>query len=151
MGGGGGMNRVLSGRHEGDSFDRASRSLLLFTSSGRREGDLFDRASTHEFAANKNPRQNSRDAVAWASYAPMRLHRQNRRGGMPKLPIIARSEPNGGGEVMNKMGRRAHLLAQNWFLVFGLRFRKRGKPQEGLQKEKKRGRQQDRDFDFGKK
>ena len=57
---------------------------------------------------------------------------------MPKLPIIARSEPNGGGEVMNKMGRRAHLLAQNRFLVFGLRFRKRGKPQEGLQKKKKK-------------
>jgi len=35
------------------------------------------------------------------------------------------------------MGRRAHLLAQNRFLVFGLCFRKRGKPQEGLIKEKK--------------
>jgi hypothetical protein len=48
----------------------------------------------------------------------------------------------GGGEVMNKMGRRAHLrrvsLAQNRFLVFGLHFRKRGKPQEGLQKKKKK-------------
>jgi hypothetical protein len=99
----------------------------------------------------KKPRQNLRNAVAWASYAPMRLHRQNRRGGMPKLPIIPRSEPNGGGEVMNKMGRRAHLLVQNWFLVSGLRFRKRGKPQKGLRKKKKKGRQQDRDFDFGKK
>ena len=95
-------------------------------------------AKMQEFAAKKKTRQNSRDAVAWASYAPMRLHCQNRRGGMPKLPIIARSEPNGGGEVMNKMGRRAHLLAQNRFLVFGLRFRKRGKPQEGLRKKKKR-------------
>jgi len=56
-----------------------------------------------------------------------------------------------GGEGMNKMGRRAHLLAENRFLVFGLHFRKRGKPQEGLRKRKKRGRQQDRDFDFGKK
>ena len=53
--------------------------------------------NTHEFAAKKKPRQNSCDAVAWASYAPMRLHRQNRRGGMLKLPIIAPSEPNGGG------------------------------------------------------
>ena len=94
-------------------------------------------ANMHEFGAKQNPRQNLRDAVAWASYAPMRLHRQNRHRRTWKLQIIARSEPNGGGEVMNKMGRRAHLLAQNQFLVFGLRFRKRGKPQEGLRKEKK--------------
>jgi len=44
-GGRGGVNRVSSGRRKGDSFDRASRSLLLFTLSGRREGDSFNRAS----------------------------------------------------------------------------------------------------------
>ncbi len=32
--------------------------------------------NTHKFAANKKPRQNLCNAVAWASYAPMRLHRQ---------------------------------------------------------------------------
>ena len=46
-------------------------------------------ANTHEFGAKKNPRQNSRDAVAWASYAPMRLHRQNRHRRTWKLQIIA--------------------------------------------------------------
>jgi len=106
-----------------------------------RDGNGFLMPRACEYArvcSKKKTRQNSRDAVAWASYAPMRLRRQNSRGGMPKLPIIARSEPNGGGEVMNKMGRRAHLLAQNRFLIFGLRFRKRGKPQEGLRKKRKK-------------
>ena len=95
------MNRVSSGQHNRDSFDRTSRSLLLFTLSRRRKGHSFDRTSSHEFAVEKKPRQNLRNAVAWASYAPMRLNRQNCRGGMPKLPIIVRLEPNGGGEVMN--------------------------------------------------
>ena len=99
-------------------------------------------ANTHEFAAKKKTRQNSRDAVAWASYAPMRLHRQNRRGGMPKLPIIARSEPNGGGGGNEQNGQESAppevSLAQNRFLVFGLRFGKRGKPQKGLRKKKKK-------------
>ena len=124
----GGMSGFLEG---GGWGDEGATEMVFFRCAVH--------ANTHEFGAKKNPRQNSRDAVAWASYAPMPLHRQNRHGRTRKLPIIARSEPNGGGEVMNKMGRRAHLRrSPSPKIVFGLRFRKRGKPQEGLRKKKKK-------------
>jgi hypothetical protein len=37
---------------------------------------------THDFYVKNNPRQKSGDAAAWATFAPMRLHRQNQFGSM---------------------------------------------------------------------
>jgi hypothetical protein len=58
-----------------------------------------------EVTSPKKTRQNLGHAGAWASFAPMPLHRPNRHGGMSKLTKLAPSEARGGGEVMDKIGR----------------------------------------------
>jgi len=54
---------------------------------------------THDFYVKNNPRQKSGDAAAWATFAPMRLHRQNQCGSMNTSFILAPSATIGGGEV----------------------------------------------------
>jgi len=52
----------------------------------------WHRASvTHDFYVKNNPRQKSGDAAAWATFAPMRLHRQNQCGSMNTSCILAPS------------------------------------------------------------
>jgi hypothetical protein len=56
---------------------------------------------------------------------------------------------------MNKMGRRAHLRRSPspkiGFSFSGFVLESAGSPKRAFEKKKKRGRQQDRNFDFGKK
>ncbi len=49
--------------------------------------------NTHDFEAKKNQGKNrAMQRHAWASFAPLPLHRRNRLGGIHMPPILARSE-----------------------------------------------------------
>jgi hypothetical protein len=53
--------------------------------------------------------QKSGDAAAWATFAPMRLHRQNQCGSMNTLCILAPSATIGGARSTCIFGRSARL------------------------------------------
>jgi hypothetical protein len=50
----------------------------------------------HDFYVKNNPRQKSGNAAAWATFSPMRLHRQNQCGSMNTSCILAPSATIGG-------------------------------------------------------
>jgi hypothetical protein len=54
----------------------------------------------HDFYMKINPRQKWGDAVACASFAPVRLHRPIRHAGLNKQLIIVRQRRNGGGGLI---------------------------------------------------
>ncbi len=77
------------------------------------------------FRSKKKPRQKSRNAAAWASFAPLPLHCRNCLGEIHMPPILALSEGEGGGEVIEKIGRGAHLPRPKSFREAPLKKRKR--------------------------
>ena len=64
---------------------------------------------THDFYVKNNPRQKSGDAAAWATFAPMWLHRQNQCGSMNTSCILAPSATIGGARSTCIFGRSARL------------------------------------------
>jgi len=70
----------------------------------------WHRASVmHDFYVKNNPRQKSGDAAAWATFAPMRLHRQNQCESMNTSCILAPSATIGGARSTCIFGRSARL------------------------------------------
>ncbi len=65
-------------------------------------------ANTHDFEAKKNPRQKSRDAAAWASFAPLPLHCRNRLWGIHIYAANSCAIGGGGGTTSQKC-RAKHL------------------------------------------
>ena len=61
----------------------------------------------HNFYVKNNPRQKSGNAAAWATFAPMRLHRQNQCGSMNTSCFLTPSATIGGVSSTCIFGRSA--------------------------------------------